>query len=247
MPRDTAPYDFLSRIVKLTLDVQTQGPMRQESRTNTDSRYIRGFLIIHDLMPRMTCLKALVVLNLPRLDAAGGLRAGLRHDVHAKFLPSTSISTLVLGGCSPRLDTLWCILRHLNSLSNLDISWLEPPAGVEALDDASMLVSETHLEDKVGVTFQLHTFACNLFHLDPKAYSTVTLINALTKSGCFNRLQSARLHLDPGSSEGWITDKVKDALGSMLRAAGPALERLQFDGFPLSECILFFILAGAVN
>ena len=133
-------------------------------------------------------------------------------------------------------------MRGIDGLSHLDLSRLEPPPGVEALDDVSMLVSELDPEVGGSASFKLHTFSCNLFHLDPPVYSTATLVNILAKHGCFDELQAAQLRLHPESSEAWITDKVKEALCEMLGTAGLALQRLTFVGFPLGECFPFSTL-----
>lgn len=225
-----------SRITTLIINVPTRDLRSEQSGA---AAYIRGLYATRDLIPRMVKLKTLVVYNLPRFDY-GTQPVGSWYDVRAA--PFSSVSTLVLSGCSPLLGTLWGALRGIDGLSHLDLSQLEPPPGVEALDNVSMLVSELDLEVGDSASFKLRTFSCNLFHLNPPVYSTATLMNILAKHGCFNELQATQLRLHPGSSEARITDKVKEALREMLGAAGLALQRLTFVGFPLGERFSFSTL-----
>ena len=70
------------------------------------------------------------------------------------------------------------------------------------------------------------------FHLDPKAHSTVTLVNALTANWCFDKLQVARLSLHHKGSEGWITCKVKMQWVVCSVQPGPHCSIWSPSGFP---------------
>ncbi|EPT02500.1 hypothetical protein FOMPIDRAFT_82534, partial [Fomitopsis schrenkii] len=112
---------------------------------------------------------------------------------------ASNLTTLVLSGYSPRWEVLWEMLRHLNVLSSLDLSQLEPPPDTKAAgahaDVAGM--TEPDLKHKGSAHFKLNTFSCTIFHLDPQEYSTFTLMKVLGVYECFTELKVGRLHLHP--------------------------------------------------